>query len=297
MAAVGLFGTLVAVIILPALAERSSEGWRGGFILMGSASFITGLLMLAIKEPPRGVSEPELRDIVTSKDADRYTFTWADLWTLFRIPSWRYLLLNELLLKMSIAVFVAWNFTWLTGLGLEPAVFYGTLLVVMVGLVGGSVFFGWLGDRLEKRFSRRGRVMLIQIGLIATVPCLIGYLLSSGEYIVWLVTFGFLAGFGNSAASEGALWPVAQAILPPELRGSSRAIFSMVAGTASALVLSLSGVAADRMGVSAALLWFVPLPILLSVFAWMPMLGSYPGDRDALHAALHRRRVELLEQR
>jgi len=138
--------------------------------------------------------------------------------------------------------------------------------------------------------------MMIQIGLAATVPCLIGYLLSSGEGIVWLVAFGFLSGFGNSAASEGALWPVAQAILPPELRGSSRAIFSMVAGTVSALALSLSGAAADRMGVSAALLWFVPLPILLSVFAWLPMLGSYSGDRDALHEVLNRRRAELLEQ-
>jgi hypothetical protein len=48
---------------------------------------------------------------------------------------------------------------------------------------------------------------------------------------------------------------------------------------------------------AAALLWFVPLPILLSVFAWMPMLGSYPGDRDALHQVLNRRRAELLEQR
>jgi hypothetical protein len=44
------------------------------------------------------------------------------------------------------------------------------------------------------------------------------------------------------------------------------------------------------------LLWLVPLPILLSVFAWMPMLGSYPVDRDALHEALNWRRAALLEQ-
>jgi MFS family permease len=295
MRAVGLFGTLAAVGFLPALAGRGPEGWRTGFILMGFASFITGLLMLGLEEPPRGSSEPELRDVISSKAASRYTFSWADLWALFRIRSWRYLLLNEMLTRISISVFVSWNFTFLTGLGLDTPVFYGTVLLVAVGLIFGSIFFGWLGDRLEKRFPGRGRITMIQIGLSVTVPLLFGYLVSNGENISWLIGFGFLAGFGNSAASEGTLWPVAQAIMPPELRGSSRAIITMVAGAASALMLSLSGVAADQVGVPAMLLWLVPLPGLLSIIAWIPMFRSYYADRAAMHELLTHRRSEVLE--
>jgi MFS family permease len=292
--AVGLLGTMVAIILLPGLAERGPQGWRTGFVLMGSASIFTGLIMLGIQEPPRGSAEPELRDILAKNTSQRYAFTWHDLWALLRIRSWRYLLINELLTKISTSVFVGWNFTFLSGLGLDTSTFYGTIFLVFLGLFSGSILFGWLGDRLEKRYPGRGRIIVVQAGLMVTVPCITGYLISSGENLFWLIGFAFLAGMGNSAASESTLWPVAQAILPPELRGSNRAIFSMVAGAASALLLSLSGLAADRVGVSTTLLWFVPLPILISVFAWIPMFRAYPGDLDALHEQLTRRRAEIL---
>lgn len=297
MRAVGLFGIIIAVGLLPALAERGAEGWRTGFALAGLASFVTGLLMLRIPEPPRGAGEPELRDIITDEAASRYAVTWADLRVLLRIRSWRYLLLNELLTKSTIIVFTSWNFTLLSVLGLEGATFYSVVFIVFTGLFIGSIFFGWLGDRLERRFGNRGRITMIQVGLVLTVPALTGYLTSGGDSLVQLVAFGFLAGASNTAASEGTLWPVAQAILPPELRGSNRAIISMVVGGASALLLALSGIFVDRLGVSGALLWFVPLPLLLSVLAWIPMFRTYPRDRAALRQLLRQRRAELLAPR
>jgi len=166
--------------------------------------------------------------------------------------------------------------------------------VVFIGMVSGNIFFGWLGDRLDQRMSSRGRVTMMQIGLIATIPFLIGYLTSSRENVILLIVFSFLAGAGNTATSEGVVWPMNHAILPPELRGSSRAIVSMVVGALSALALSFSGIVADTQGVTTALLWFVPGLILLSAFAWIPMLKSYSRDRDALHDALRQRREELL---
>jgi MFS family permease len=295
--AVGLVGTLVAIGLLPTLAARGPEGWRTGFFVMGFASFITGLFMLGLEEPPRGSAEPELRDVITREAASRFTSSWSDLLVLLKIRSWRYLLLNELLAKISISVFVGWNFTFLAGLGLATPVFYSTILLVAIGLIIGSIFFGWLGDRLESGFPGRGRITVIQAGLLATLPCLTGYLVSSGDNLPWLIGFGFLAGFGSGAISEGTLWPVAQAILPPEMRGSNRAMINIVAGTASALMLSLSGLVTDQIGVSAALLWFVPLPILISTFAWLPMFRSYPGDKAALHELLEQRRAEVLESR
>ena len=297
MRSVGLTGTVVAVFLLPTLAERGPEGWRTGFALMGVASFATGLLMLGIREPARGASEPELRGVITKEAASRYSIQWADLIALFKIRSWRYLLLNELLTKGSIAVFTGWNFTWLTGLGLERPVFLGTILMVFVGMAVGNIFFGWLGDRLDRRFPGRGRITMVPIGIVIAIPANIGYLTSTGDNPVRLVLCGFLAATSFTAALEGTLWPVAQAILPPELRGSNRAIIGMVVGAVSALMLSWSGLVVDRVGVSTALLWFVPLPIFLSILAWLPILRSYAHDRAALHEALTRRRAELLAQR
>jgi len=295
MRSVGLVGIILSVILLPTLTQNNPDGWRISFALLGLASFLTGLFMLVLKEPTRGASEPELSNVITKESVSRYLFTWAEFWSLFKIPSWRYLLLNETLTKVSIAVFTGWNFTFLAALDLKPPFFYIAIFVVFVGMISGNIFFGWLGDRLDQRMSSRGRVAMMQIGLIVNIPFLIGYLTSSGENIVLLIIFGFLSGTSNTSTSEGVVWPMNHAILPPELRGSSRAIASMVVGALSALALSLSGIVADSRGVTTALLWFVPGLILLSAIVWIPMFRAYPQDRNALHKNLEQRREKILE--
>jgi MFS family permease len=292
--AVGLFGILFALGLLPAMATRHPENWRLCFAVMGIASFITGLSMLVIREPARGESEPELQEIVTGGMDHQFKFTRTAFWTLFRIRSWRLLLVNELLTKVSLAVFTGWNFTWLNGLGLATPVFYGTILVVFVGMAVGSIFFGWLGDRLERSFPDRGRITMIQIGLVLGVPSVICYLSYTGGNVAWLIAFAFLGGLSHCVFSEGTLWPVAHAVVPPELRGSNRALISMAAGAVSAGILALSGTVADRAGVSASLLWFVPLPILLSAIAWLPIFSTYHVDTTALRNLLAQRRTDVL---
>ena len=294
MRSVGLVGTIVSIILLPTLTENNPNGWRIGFAALGLASFLSGLFLLVLKEPTRGANEPELSNVITKESATRYSFKWTELWSLFRIRSWRYLLLNETLTKTSLVVFTGWNFTFLTSLGLKPPFFYIVIFVVFIGLVSGNIFFGWLGDRLDLQLSNHGRVTMMQVGLILSVPALIAYLTSSGENIALLILFTFLAGTSYTSTSEGVVWPMSHAVLPPELRGSSRAIVSVVIGALSALALSLSGSIVDKMGISTALLWFVPGLILLSAIAWIPMFQAYSQDRDQLQKLLEQRRKELL---
>ena len=294
MRSVGLVGIIISVILLPTLTENNPDDWRIGFAVLGLASFLSGLFMLVLKEPTRGASEPELINVITKENANRYSFTWAEFWSLFRIRSWRYLLLNETLTKTSLAVFTGWNFTFLTSLELKTPFFYITIFVVFIGLVSGNIFFGWLGDQLDERLSNRGRVTMMQIGLFVSAPALTAYLTSSGDNIALLILFAFLAGASYTSTSEGVVWPMSHAVLPPELRGSSRAIISVAIGALSALALSLSGIVADSRGVTTALLRFVPGLILLSTIAWIPMFRVYPRDRDDLHKLLEQRRKELL---
>lgn len=295
MRSVGLVGVFVSIILLPTLTENNTDGWRIGFAALGIASFLSGLFLLVLKEPTRGASEPELSSVITKESATRYSFTWVEFWSLFKIRSWRYLLLNETLMKTSLVVFTGWNFTFLTALDLKPPFFYIAIFVVFIGLVAGNIFFGWLGDRLDSKLSNHGRVTMMQIGLILSVPALTAYLTSSGENIPLLILSAFLAGTSYTSTSEGVVWPMSHAVLPPELRGSSRAVINVVIGALSALALSLSGIVADSRGVSTALLWFVPGLILLSAIAWIPMFRTYSQDRDALHKVLAKRREELLD--
>jgi MFS family permease len=294
MRSVGLVGGFVSIILLPTLTENNPDGWRIGFAALGIASFLTGLFLLVLKEPTRGASEPELSNVITKESATRYSFTWVEFWSLFRIRSWRYLLLNETLTKTSLVVFIGWNFTFLTALDLKPPFFYITIFVIFIGLVTGNIFFGWLGDRLDSKLSNHRRVTMTQIGLILSVPAMIAYLMSSRENLPLLVLSAFLAATSYTSTSEGVVWPMSHAVLPPELRGSSRAIISVAIGGLSALALSLSTPIVDSMGVSTALLWFVPGLILLSAIVWIPMFRAYPQDRDALHKLLTQRQEDLL---
>ena len=294
MRSVGLVGVFVSIILLPTLTENNPDGWRIGFAALGIASFLSGLFLLVLKEPTRGASEPELRNVITKESATRYSFTWVEFWSLFKIRSWRYLLLNETLTKTSLVVFTGWNFTFLTTLGLKPPFFYIVIFVVFIGLLAGNIFFGWLGDRLDSKLSNQGRVTMMQIGLILSVPALIAYLTSSRENIPLLILSAFLAGTSYTSTSEGVVWPMSHAVLPPALRGSSRAVINVAIGALSALALSLSGIVADTQGVPSALLWFVPGLILLSAIAWIPMFQAYPQDRDSLHQLLNQRREDLL---
>jgi len=296
MRSIGMLGIIISVILLPTLTENNPNGWRIGFAALGLASFLSGLFMLSLKEPTRGASEPELKNVITQETAERFSFKWADFWSLFKIPSWRYLLLNETLTKTSLAVLTGWNFTFLAGMNLKFPFFYIVIFFVFIGLVSGNIFFGWLGDRLDQRISSHGRVTMMQIGLLTSAPLLIGYLNANGENIPYLLLFGFLAGASYTATSEGVVWPIAHAVLPPELRGSNRAIISMVVGALSAFALTFSGVVVDKYGITNGLLWFVPGLILVSAFAWVPMFRAYARDRDELHKLLTLRRESLINK-
>lgn len=286
------FGAPVAFIGLPALAAQSPEAWRWGFVLMGLASFVSGLIMLLLREPVRGRAEPELRAVLSNKNARQYTFRWSELRTLLTIRTWWWLGLREVLGSLSVLVFFRWFFSWLDELGLSQR---GVVifLMMLVATVAGFILFGWLGDRLEQKFPRQGRIPLALVGLIVQLISLLLLFTAGGNNVALLSVFGSLFALGFAATADGVLWPLGQAVLPPELRGSGQAFIAMAAGVSGAIVMAASGLVADRIGVAAMLLLFTPLPVLVGIVAWLPMFRTYPLDREALHRHLVQRRAEV----
>ena len=69
----------------------------------------------------------------------------------------------------------------------------------------------------------------------------------------------------------------------------------MVRGAGGAFMLTLSGFIADQVGVGRMLLLVVPLPALLSILIWWPMLRTYVLDRQVLQDTLAQRRAQLLD--
>ncbi len=294
MTAVSFTGTLASFFVLPALAATSPEGWRLGFILLGGISALTGVVFLFISDPPRGSAEPEITDVLDSETAARYAFRIADLPAIARISTWWVLLFQISVDNIAIAVLYGWSFTWLDTLGLgdSAAMVVGLLTL---GTLSGHLFFGWLGDALERRYPRRGRAAMAQVGLALSLPALAGFIYFGNRGILPLMVFGLLSGLGLSSVDTGARWPIAQAVLRPELRATGRAALDMATGAVGSLAMAFSGLVVKALGgdIAAMLMLLIPLPKLLSTLLWIPIFRTYPRDRANLHNLLLERREEI----
>jgi MFS family permease len=295
MTAVSFAGSIVSFGILPILAAGDPDSWRFGFVVMGLASVVTGLFLLVVNDPPRGSAEPELDDVITEQAASRYSFKLSDLPEISRVRSWWVLVFHQSIDWIALAVLYGWAFTWLDTLGLGDSAFMVVALLALGTLIG-HAFFGWLGDVLEGRYPDHGRTAMAQIGLLVSIPALTGFILMASQGLPALMFFGLLSGLSLSSVDTGARWPIAQAVLRPEIRATGRAALDMVVGIVSALAVVFSGMLVDQLGgdVSLMLLLLVPLPKLVSSFLWIPMFRTYPPDRDALHEVLIQRRQQIL---
>jgi MFS family permease len=295
MTAVSFTGTLVSFFVLPALAALNPEGWRYGFILMGLVSALTGVLFIFISDPLRGEAEPEIRDLISEETTSRYAFRLADLPSIVRIPSWWVLLFQQSFDNIGMAVLYGWSFTWLDTLGLGSAAPM-VVGVLTLGTLLGHLTFGWLGDVLENRFPTYGRVVMAQVGLAVSLPALTLFILFGDRGILPLMIFGLLSGLSLASIDTGARWPIAQAVLRPELRATGRAAMDMVVGAVGSLAIALTGKLLGALdgNLTTMLLIMIPLPKLISTLLWIPIFRTYPRDRQSLHGLLLKRRDELL---
>lgn len=295
MTAAGFAGSMLSFVLLPTLANASPEGWRTGFFFIGAASFATGLLLLLVKEPPRGAAEPELAGLVTAENASRFEF--RHLGRLVKIKSWYLLVVSESLDTAGFAIICTWAFTWLGNLNLGNSV---TLIVGMqfAGVLIGHVLFGWLGDLIDSRFPRYGRVAVGQIGIVVNVLAAVGWLLSGGQRIGLLFFFGLLVGLTESLKMSGSRTPLFQNILPPELRATGRGVVDLVAGLLASAAFALSGFLIRAFGdnVGMMMLILVPLPKALSALIWIPLFRTCPKDIQDLRQSMKERGEALKKQ-
>jgi MFS family permease len=253
------------------------------------------LIWLLLHEPPRGAAELALKSVTTRQTGSRRQVKWTDVMVLLRIRSWRWLLVKEMLEAASLALLAGWSFTWLDSLGLGQTAII-VVLLMMLSIVAGAVFFGWVSDHLERKYPNRGRTSLVWLGLLLSLPVVILLVSADGHNVFLLMFFGILFGLGSTASGDSVMWPIIQGILAPELRGSGRALINMAKGAVSALMLTLSGLVADQVGVAMMLMYIIPGPLFISIFAWLPVFRIYPRDREALQQRLAQQRDSLLEK-
>ncbi|MCO5186051.1 MAG: MFS transporter [Anaerolineae bacterium] len=290
----GVLGIVVFTIGLGLLA--TPDLWRWGFFILGALSVISGLLVwFLVDEPVRGSAEPELKGKITEEAASSYGVKLSHIPGMLRIPTIWVAIAQGLAGAMPWIVLGLFMITWLVN---ERNMSEGTATIAFAAIVIGTaisnVLGGFLGDWADVRSPKYGRAAVGQVSIIIGIP--LTYILFT-QTADWpfsaLVVLAFVTALFISWAGKGAKEPMVQAVTPPELRASAFAFIVLIENGFTALAALAAGSLADRIGLTAAMVWMIPVPWIVCAAIFTLFYWTYPRDSARMHAEMARRAQEL----
>jgi MFS family permease len=301
---VGLMGTVLGVLALGFVA--TPELWRWGFIGLGIASMISGLLIwLMVVEPPRGSAEPELADLVTHEDEKRYLINWKDMFNTLRIPTIWAAIFQGITGSMPWVVMGIYFINWMVrDLGYTNAISLAdpkgsaplVFATIVVGAAISNLLGGFIGDFAEKINWKYGRTVIGQFSVFSGVP-LTYILLTRAEQLTFpqMIGLAIITALLIGWPGRGAKEPMMQAVVPPELRSSAYSVVNLIEGGLSSFSGLIAGALADRIGLTQALVWTIPFPWIICGILFTIFYFTYPKDAERVRKGLAIRRQELLQ--
>lgn len=261
---VGVLGIIIFTLGLGQLA--TPELWRWGFIILGIASILSGVIILIfVNEPVRGSAEPEMKNQLTIEQAARYKAEFEDLGRVLQIPTIRVAILQGLAGSMPWVILGAFLILWLVeerGLTTQEApLVFG---IMLIGTALSSVLGGYLGDWAEQKNPKYGRTIIGQISVTFGIPLTIILIRATNDWsVAQLTAYCFLIGLLIGWPGKGAKEPMMAAVVPPELRATAFAMTTFVESGFAAIVALIFGLIADKLDLQTALFWTVPVPWII----------------------------------
>jgi len=291
---IGVLGIIIFTLGLGSLA--TPDHWRYGFIILGIASILSGIIILLfVDEPIRGQAEPEMKGKLTQEQSDRFKVRFEDLREVLKIPTIRVAILQGLAGSMPWVILGAFLILWLVenhGLSTQQApLVFG---VMLIGTALSNVIGGYLGDWAEQKNPKYGRTIIGQLSVIFGIPLTAYLLLETNDWeIVPLTAFCFFIGLLISWPGKGAKEPMMAAVVPPELRSTAFAMTMFIESGFAAIVALVFGQIADRIDLQTAMFWTIPIPWIFCAILFSGFYFTYPKDRMKLHELLQKRAKEL----
>jgi MFS family permease len=215
-------------------------GWRWAFYLLGFPGLVFAVLVLLLKERPRGQTE--------TAAATATSYSRGDWRVLFTSRPLIYLYLGYALFGLAANSLSIWGATFFTRVhGMDIALIgkLGGILSIAAG-VPGTILGGYVADRLRRK-GRGGRMLFSACGALIAVPCWIGLLFSNSVALLLVANFILLAlslmWLGPAAADV-------HEIAGPKLRGLGIGIYFFAVNIAAyAIGAPLVGKLNDMLGV------------------------------------------------
>ncbi len=233
-------GTVVALVVAALLGTAN---WRSPFIYFGIPGLILGaLLLLFVREPKRGAGEDEVME------AGGYAgrFSWQVLGRTLRI---RTALLVYLLDSCQGSTWWAFSF-WAPAYLLryhiapDPDTAALALLPAVAGFVVGTLFGGWLIDRL-RTYTERSAIWVSLVSMTGALA--MSVVVFSLRDLTGVLIAGFFLGlFGYMIMP--AINVILYDVVPPETRSSATAADGMILSGFSALTSFSIGAVSHYVG-------------------------------------------------
>ena len=261
----GIAGSVMASII------ATASNWRKPFEIIAVLGLAFTFLYFFIKEPKKGAAEPELRVLVEGGNEYNYSIEYSHLIEIVTKRSNIWLILQGFFMNITTGTLI-WLPTLyaskieILGYRSETAIIAAGFLFALLQVGGlSSMYFGYLGDQLQKR-THGGRAILGGLSVFLAIPLYVFMFLvpmknltipDTGNSIVILVslikqiltnpwiTLMFILSAGATAA-QSANTPNWLAILTdvnlPEHRATAFSIANLIGGVGRSIGNLMIGV-------------------------------------------------------
>ncbi len=218
-------GAGLSLIIANLLWPIPWIGWRGCFFGLGLIGLAMVVVLMMVKDPRRGATDPEPL-VSKTKESERRSF-WSSLietWgAICRTPALALTMIGAVIINIGVGA--TWlDSSWLNaerGFSKSGApIFLGCML--LIGGSIGNVLGGWLGDLLNKH-RNGGRVLAIVVAQIAIAPFAIAYRFLPGDNLFALGGCNCIAAI-MVTIMYGPVLATVQELSPIRLRATTIAL-------------------------------------------------------------------------
>jgi len=266
------FGTVLGTLV--GGYGGAAWGWRVPFVVVGLPNFIlAGIFWFLVKDPPRGMSEEGLKDLIAEGYVYPRTIRLSDYRRLFTVKT------NLLLFLQGLAGSIPWGAIPLflvaylgrvRGLDLNAAT--TVFLFFGVGTILGILAGGLAGGALYRRSPALVPILSGISTLVGTVLAVVFFAAS------WVQGYWVMVGLGFLTATCASLTgPNVQAMVMnvnvPENRGAIFSVFNLTDCLGTGIGRFVGGLLAQLLTIGPALtvasLFWLPCGLLLLASAWV----------------------------
>lgn len=273
--AYGTLRTIAGVagfLTVPLIGQLANveNGWRYGMFIMGGLSILSGLLILVM------VKDPQQRTPLNAPKSQR--FALHDAIALFKIPTILLLAINLFFVtSVVLQAFLVTYFVEVRGWQTSQAVLLSAIYFFGFGI--SSLIGGLLGDLFNRRYGAKGRIILMQLYLLAFA--FMSFIALQIDWGRGVELYGvlFLFGLIGSIGFSGSVLPMVAAVVPSHVTATAFAVlFSLIQGLISALLSLALGYLAEAYGFQTVMFWMVTVPYAINAVFWFIFYRAYPKD-------------------